>query len=862
MLSPEKFTDKAREVLEHATKLASDNSNQIVDIPHLLSVLLDEQRTVTDILKLIGTDPAVVKKTAQEWISEIPRVQGVSENTYASRELSASILVAEKESRDFGDSYISTEHLFLGITVCAGRKIATGLKELDITKENILKALKQLRGDRKVNTQNPEDTMDALSKYGKDLTELARSGKIDPVIGRDDEVRRVIQVLLRRKKNNPVLIGEAGVGKTAIVEGLAQRIVDSDVPEGLADKKLISLDLTSMLAGSKYRGQFEERLKAVLREIEESDGRTILFIDEIHTIVRAGATEGGSMDASNMIKPALARGELRCIGATTLDEYREYIEKDPALERRFQPVYADEPSVEETISILRGLKEKYEVHHGVKIKDSALVAAAELSNRYISGRFLPDKAIDLIDESSSLIKMQIDSVPTEIDEIKRKIVRLEIERRGLNKEADPELSEKLKEIEKDLGRLREEESVLESHWREEKDCISKIRVIKEQIERFRTEAEMVQRQGDLSRASELIYGRIPELEKKAERLGEELQKTQSRKKMLREDITAEDVATVVAKWTGIPASSLVEEEVQKLVHMEERLAGRVVGQGEPIRLVSNALRRSRAGLSDPKKPIGSFIFLGPTGVGKTELVKSLAEFMFDDENAIVRLDMSEYMEKHSFSRMIGAAPGYIGYEEGGQLTEAVRRRPYSVVLFDEIEKAHPDTFNLFLQILDDGRLTDGQGRTVNFRNTVIIMTSNLGSRHIKELSGDRERMKKMINETLRENFRPEFLNRIDEIVIFENLGRDEIVKIADIQIDLLRKRLAEKNMGLEFSEKALIRLADLGYDPVFGARPLKRALQKHLEDPLAGRLLEGKFKDPDTVIVDIDQDGIFTFGKK
>ncbi len=861
MLSPEKFTDKARQALEYAAKLASDNNNQVVDLPHLLSALLSESGTTTDVLKLIGIDPAVVQKVAQQWISEIPRVQGASDNTYASQDLGSSISTAEKEAQDFGDSYISTEHLFLGISTCTDRKIVTKFKELGITKETILKALKQLRGDRKVDTQNPEDTMDALGKYGKDLTELARSGKIDPVIGRDDEIRRIIQVLLRRKKNNPVLIGEAGVGKTAIVEGLAQRIVDSDVPEGLIDKKLISLDLTSMLAGSKYRGQFEERLKAVLREIEESDGQIILFIDEIHTIVRAGATEGGSMDASNMIKPALARGELRCVGATTLDEYREYIEKDPALERRFQPVYADEPSVEETISILRGLKEKYEVHHGVKIKDGALVAAAELSNRYISGRFLPDKAIDLIDESSSLIKMQIDSVPTEIDEIKRKIMRLEIERQALKQEADPELSEKLKNIEKDLCRLKEEESVLEAHWKEERSCISKIRTIKEQIESFRTEAEMVQREGNLSRASELIYGKIPELEKEADILGEELEKTQSQKKMLREDVTAEDVATVVAKWTGIPASTLVEEEVEKLVHMEERLSGRVIGQLEPIRLISNALRRSRAGLSDPKKPIGSFIFLGPTGVGKTELVKSLAEFMFDDENAIVRLDMSEYMEKHSLSRMIGATPGYIGYEEGGQLTEAVRRRPYSVVLFDEIEKAHPDTFNLFLQILDDGRLTDGQGKTVNFRNTVIIMTSNLGSRYIKELSGDQEKMKKMINETLKEHFRPEFLNRIDEIVIFGSLSRDQIVKIAGIQIGFLRKRLAEKNLGLEFSEKAVIRLADLGYDPVFGARPLKRALQKYVEDPLATKLLEGVFKDSDSIVVDVNQDGTFSFEK-
>ncbi len=712
-----------------------------------------------------------------------------------------------------------------------------------------------------MNTQNPEDTIEPLRQYGKDFTELARSGKIDPVIGRDDEIRNVIRVLLRRTKNNPVLIGEPGVGKTAIVEGLAQRIVDSDVPEGLKDKKLISLDLGSLLAGAKYRGQFEERLKAVLKEVTESQGEIILFIDEIHTVVGVGAADG-AMDASNMLKPALARGELHCIGATTLDEYRNHVEKDAALERRFQQVYVDEPSVEETVSILRGLKEKYEVHHGVKIKDEALVAASQLSNKYISGRFLPDKAVDLMDEASARLKMEIDSVPTEIDEIKRKIMRLDIEREGFKKEQDPELLGKLEEIEKDLSELKEEAEILETHWQKEKDCISRIRKTKEEIENGRMDAERAQREGALSRASEFLYGRIPELEKNMESLGAELSEIQSQRKMLCEEVSAEDIAAVVSKWTGIPVSSLVEEEVEKLVHMEERLSKRVVGQPEPIRLVSNALRRSRAGLSDPKRPISSFIFLGPTGVGKTELARSLAEFMFDDEDAIVRVDMSEYMEKHSVSRLIGAPPGYVGYEEGGQLSETVRRRPYSVVLFDEIEKAHSDVFNLLLQILDDGRLTDGQGRTVDFRNTVIIMTSNLGSQYIQESSGDGEEMENKISEMLRNYFRPEFLNRIDEVVIFSSLKRTDLIKIAEIQIGYLRERLAEKNLAIKLSEKAVTGLVDIGYDPAFGARPLKRAVQKYLQDPLANEILKGNFKGSDKGKVDLDKEGNFTFGKE
>lgn len=859
MISSEKLTLKAQEAIVEARNAASDGRNQVIDLPHLFGALVSQPGMPTRILERLESDPGELVRIAAEQISKFPKVKGVSDRIYMSRELDSAIRSADKEAQDLGDAYVSTEHLLIGIVSHASGALGNGFSESDVTKERILKVLKELRGSQTVNTQNPEDTMEPLRQYGKDFTELARSGKVDPVIGRDDEIRNVVRVLLRRTKNNPVLIGEPGVGKTAIVEGLAQRIVDSDVPEGLKDKKLISLDLGSLLAGAKYRGQFEERLKAVLKEVTESQGEIILFIDEIHTVVGAGAADG-AIDASNMLKPALARGELHCIGATTLDEYRNHIEKDAALERRFQQVYVDEPSVEETVSILRGLKEKYEVHHGVKIKDEALVAASQLSNRYISGRFLPDKAVDLMDEASARLKMEIDSVPTEIDEIKRKIVRLEIEREGFRKEQDPELLGKLEEIEKNLSELKREAETLEAHWQKEKDCISRIRKTKEEIETGRMDAERAQREGDLSRASEFLYGRIPELEKNMESLGAELSEIQSQRKMLREEVGAEDIATVVSKWTGIPMSSLVEEEVEKLVYMEERLSKRVVGQPEPTRLVSNALRRSRAGLSDPKRPISSFIFLGPTGVGKTELARSLAEFMFDDEDAIVRIDMSEYMEKHSVSRLIGAPPGYIGYEEGGQLSEAVRRRPYSVVLFDEIEKAHSDVFNLLLQILDDGRLTDGQGRTVDFRNTVIIMTSNLGSQHIQESPGNGEEMENKVNEMLRNYFRPEFLNRIDEIVIFSGLKRADLLKIAKIQIGYLRERLAEKNLGIELSEKAVTRLVDIGYDPAFGARPLKRSVQKYIQDPLASKILKGSFKNSSTVKVDLDKEGNFTFG--
>ena len=861
MISPEKFTLKAQEAILEARSAASDSGNQVIDLPHLFAALVSQPGMPIRILEQLGSDFRVLAQTAAEQISKLPKVKGASDQIYMSRELDSAIRSADKEAKDLGDAYVSTEHLLLGIVSQATGELKDGFSGLNVTKEGILKALKELRGKQTVNTQNPEDTMEPLRQYGKDFTELAQSGKIDPVIGRDDEIRNVIRVLLRRTKNNPVLIGEPGVGKTAIVEGLAQRIVDSDVPEGLKDKKLISLDLGSLLAGAKYRGQFEERFKAVLKEVTESQGEVILFIDEIHTVVGAGAADG-AMDASNMLKPALARGELHCIGATTLDEYRNHIEKDAALERRFQQVYVNEPSVEESVSILRGLKEKYEVHHGVKIKDEALVAAARLSNRYISGRFLPDKAVDLMDEACARLKMEIDSVPMEVDEIKRKIMRLEVEREGFKKEQAPELLGKLEEVEESLLELKKEAAALETHWQKEKDCISRIRKTKEEIENSRMIAERAQREGDFSRASEFLYGRIPELEKTMGNLNTELAEIQSHRKMLREEVGAEDIAAVVSKWTRIPVSSLVEEEVKKLVHMEERLSKRVVGQPEPIKLVSNALRRSRAGLSDPKRPISSFIFLGPTGVGKTELAKSLAEFMFDDENAIVRIDMSEYMEKHSVSRLIGAPPGYVGYEEGGQLSEIVRRQPYSVVLFDEIEKAHADVFNLLLQILDDGRLTDGQGKTVDFRNTVIIMTSNLGSHHIRESSGDSEEMESRINEMLRNHFRPEFLNRIDEVVIFGGLKRTDLMKVAEIQIGHLKERLAEKNLGIEFSEKAIAKLVDIGYDPVFGARPLKRAVQKYVQDLLANEILKGNFKDSDTVGVELDKEGNFIFGKK
>lgn len=848
----DKLTIKAQEALSDAQSLAQEGSNQVVDIPHVLVALLSEGGIPTQILGKLGVNTGIVREIAQREIGKLPRVQGESDQVYLSRELSKAFKAAEKEAKSLGDEYISTEHMLLGLAEEAAGELKNEFKRLGITRDSILRVLKDVRGGQTVTSQSPEDTFQSLKQYGRDFTELARQGKIDPVIGRDEEIRRVIQVLSRRTKNNPVLIGEPGVGKTAIVEGLAQRIVNGDVPEGLKNKKLISLDIGALLAGAKYRGQFEERLKAVLKEVTESKGDIILFIDEIHTVVGAGGAEG-AVDASNMLKPALARGELHCIGATTLDEYRKYIEKDAALERRFQQVYVDEPSVEETISILRGLKEKYEVHHGVKIKDEAIIAAAVLSNRYITARFLPDKAVDLIDEAAAKLKMEIDSMPTEIDEIERRIMQLEIERQALKKEKDEASKEKLQVIEKNIANLKEESNTLKAQWKREKEHITEIRKTKEEIDQLKSDAEIAQRKGDLSRASELLYGKLPDLNKKLDDMSKKLSEVQKTSPMLKEEVDAEDIAAIVSKWTGVPVSRLLEGEVEKLIHMEDNLHVRVIGQDEAITAVSNALRRSRAGLSDPNRPIGSFIFLGPTGVGKTELARALAEFMFDDEHAMIRIDMSEYMEKHTVSRLIGAPPGYVGYEEGGQLSEAVRRRPYSVVLFDEIEKAHMDVFNVLLQILDDGRLTDGQGRTVDFKNTIIILTSNLGSEYIHEFIDRPETMEERVMEVLRSHFRPEFLNRIDEIVIFKALGLTQIKEIVDIQIEHLRKRLAERKIELDLTDEAKNLVAEKGYDPVYGARPLKRTIQKLIQDPLANEILKGDFKEGDHIVVDADK---------
>ncbi len=854
--NPNQFTEKAWEAIAHTPDIVKQYQQQQIESEHLMKALLEQDGLATGILTKAGVNLQKLRDRTEQFFQRQPKVSGNSTSVYLGRSLDTLLDRADGYRKEFQDEYISIEHLLLAYA--KDDRFGKALfQEFGLDEGKLKNIIKQVRGSQKVTDQNPEGKYEALEKYGRDLTEAARKGQLDPVIGRDDEIRRTVQILSRRTKNNPVLIGEPGVGKTAIAEGLAQRIIAGDVPQSLKDRKLIALDMGALIAGAKFRGEFEERLKAVLKEVTESGGNIVLFIDEIHTVVGAGATQG-AMDAGNLLKPMLARGELRCIGATTLDEYRKYIEKDAALERRFQQVYVDQPSVEDSISILRGLRERYENHHGVKISDSALVAAAVLSSRYISDRFLPDKAIDLVDEAAARLKMEITSKPEELDEIDRKILQLEMEKLSLQKESDAASRERLGRLEKEIADLKEEQKTLNTQWQSEKDIIDKIQSVKKEIERVNLEIQQAERDYDLNRAAELKYGNLTSLHRQLEAVEAELASTQrSGKSLLREEVTEADIAEIISKWTGIPISKLVESEKEKLLHLEDELHRRVVGQEEAVTAVADAIQRSRAGLADPNRPIASFIFLGPTGVGKTELAKALAAYMFDSEDALVRIDMSEYMEKHAVSRLIGAPPGYVGYEEGGQLTEAIRRRPYSVILFDEIEKAHPDVFNIFLQILDDGRVTDAQGHKVDFKNAIIIMTSNIGSQYILDIAGDNthyDEMRRRVMEAMRNSFRPEFLNRIDEIIIFHGLDKKELRQIVLLQVERLRQRLGDRKISLKLSDAALDFLAEVGYDPVYGARPLKRAIQRELETQIAKSILRGEFNDGNTIFVDVQNE--------